>query len=157
MKYVHTPASPLTSDQLRRMIDSAQATSADAEADASHDSATDRVPWTSAWSTRLATLDLDKILSTVGAALDEHHALDPKVSPSKLSNWQEIEIPDYAPLMRGEVDHNGKMKIDTDIPVAETTSNDLHEATPATKHTSSVTLQPPKPEVVVEGQGIEEL
>ena len=57
--------------------------------------------WTTAWSNRLAQLDIEKIMSTAGVALDQHVKAISEKKKSKLDNWQEIDVPSYAPLIFG--------------------------------------------------------
>jgi hypothetical protein len=109
LKRVSTPSEPLTSARLRTMIQSALDEDKASATESTNDDPT-ALTWTKEWSDRLQQLDIDRIMSTAGVALDEHAQADHSRTPSKLSNWQEIDIPNYAPLLEGEVAVDGTVK-----------------------------------------------
>ena len=106
LQHASTAERPLTADRLRAMI--TEAIEADRAAAAGTAAATAASPsdptaaeWTSEWSQRLQSLDVDVILRTAGAALTDHWQRVGARQFSRLSRYQEIDIPAYAPLQMG--------------------------------------------------------
>jgi hypothetical protein len=110
-----TAERPLTSQRLIALIEEAKAVDSGAVA-APGPFAPDSVAWNPQWSERLQAVDLEVVRAKAGAALDEHWARMAKSKESasksnrkaKLLQYQEIDIPSYAPLQQGFTDANGQ-------------------------------------------------
>ena len=107
LQHASTPERPLTADRLRAMIteaieaDRAAAAGTAAAAAAAAPSDPTAAEWTSEWSQRLQSLDVDAVLRMAGAALTDHWQRVGARQFSRLSRYQEIDIPAYAPLQMG--------------------------------------------------------
>lgn len=97
LQHASTPETPLTAARLRAMLTEAIETDRAAAAGASPPDPTAAV-WSGEWSHRLQSLDVEGVMRTAGAALTDHWQRVGARQFSRLSRYQEIDIPAYAPL-----------------------------------------------------------
>lgn len=134
LHHASTPERPLTADRLRAMI--TEAIEADRAA-AAGTAATGAIPsdptaaeWTSEWSQRLQSLDVDAVLRMAGAALTDHWQRVGARQFSRLSRYQEIDIPAYAPLQMGNAADSAPAALHLQAPAAPTAPESRPHAPP---------------------------
>jgi len=110
VRNVATEEQPLTSARLRSMLTEAIEQEKNGQVSSQAEAYPSTVPWTDAWSKRLKAVDVNGVIDRIGVALDDHAAKVAAKQHSVLSNYQEVDVPSYAPLQMGQTNEGGAMK-----------------------------------------------